>query len=318
MTRDFLASGKAEVISPEEREKALKSLSIHSHTCSEFDCAMKIGEITGADYVIYGILERMYKVFQFQVTIIQLPSGILEKSLKRKFSENSIPSDIAKEVSVVSDTFLDVIPLYHNDSPDRVSTRSLPGEVTVDSLLERVVIDQFPDIGEYGPAGAILNYNNIFPGAREWEKFSANDVTELLNFFKHLGDQTASSMSELYSYVNFFKKFDLDTYAIKNCSIGALDMLLAHEIPVLMVYRGNVRVLTGYSGLPENENSYYYLDGGEILPIGELGGMELRGTLFAVNKPGRFRGHSQEKLSKAIERFKDTWNDTPELINIEE
>lgn len=316
LIRDLLTSGKAVIVSHEEREAAFKSMGRKSHTCGEFDCAMKLGEKTNADYVIYGTLERRFIIFQFDLTIIKLPSGITEKNLKRKFQENSRPPEIAKEASVVSDAFLEVIPQYRSESPEKMFAQTFPQEAIVDSLPEKVLIALLTEYGKYGPPEVILHYHKIYPGLKDWENFMADDITKMFNYFKHMGNEVATSLSKLYAYGNFFNKFDMEAYAIKNCSVGALDMLLALEIPVLMVYRGNIRILTGYRGLPESETSYFYLDGGEILPTNELTGFELRWVLFAVNKPGRYRGHSRAKLEKAIGRFKDTWNDTPELVAV--
>ena len=318
LRRDFLASGNAEVISTEEKYEILNRMEIKPYTINTREVAVKVAKEAGADFVLYGNIERTYLIYDFTISLVRVSPEINELTKEGRLEEWHGPAEVAEITAKISRAFVKIIPEAKISSPERKRMPVQREEAVPDTMLTRFKMEDVTDPGERGPLEVIMNHFKVFPAPEKWNRLLlGEDMTTLFDFLRIQKRESNPSLAMLQKFGEFAEENGMEAYMLKNCNIKALYSILSLNIPILIIYRDNIRIFTGFNGLPDNVNSYFSLDRGEILPLNEISEKDIIANLFVVNPPGRYRGHSREKLVATISRFPDTWKQFPSLLDFE-
>jgi len=126
-------------------------------------------------------------------------------------------------------------------------------------------------------------------------------------------------MSRLQMYGEFALRYNMQAYLIKNCSIRAVNVLLANKIPVFYSEDGSaVNLLVSYNGLRPDGDCVFKTNYQDEFESFNLIHRKLICVLIILPKPGKKGGISREYLETAIARYQNDWGKTPSLVEVKE
>jgi hypothetical protein len=243
---------------------------------------------------------------------------VIQRIVSGAFSETSSPEEIGRLVREEMKRIVTYIPLPSElgsiGAVIRENTIN-PDEMPKSSSLELPRADQF------GSLEQVLNYYRIFPGELEYLKLDQQQqITRVqMEADADLDADLMQTFTRLQMWGEFSLRYNMQSYLIKDCSIQALNVLLANKIPVFFTDDGkNISLLTGYSQYKANGTSIFQTNYNDEFDSTYLTHRKLLAIMIILPKPGKKGAVSQDYLETAISRYHNDWGKTPALVEIKE
>ena len=125
-------------------------------------------------------------------------------------------------------------------------------------------------------------------------------ITNVLNYFYVCGD--------------FAIRHNLQAYLIKDCSVLAINLLLANKIPVFFTDG----ILIGYTSLSREGFCLFKTIEKQYIYSTDLTYRKRMAVMFMAPKPGRKRGITREYLENSVGFFHNEQGIAPTLIEIKD
>ncbi|MBN1291392.1 MAG: hypothetical protein JXB48_06090 [Candidatus Latescibacteria bacterium] len=314
--RELNRHGGLEIVDREASEKYLRDKGLDEWVNNR-DIAIEVGEALGADIVIYSSLGRNYDTFVYSIAFLEVERDIIQRIVQGSFSETDPPARIGRLIRNDMTRLSIFIPTPSELADPGINLR----EQTVDPdvLPKKMVIEEFPNMGMYGIMEQILTYYRVFPGEIEYMKFEQQRNMTRLQFRDDMDSELTELFNKFRIYADFAIRHNMQVYFIKDCSIRAVNVLLANKIPVLFSPNGEgMSVLVGYGGLRADGYSYFIPYGTEPFEAYDFTHRQRVAVMIILPKAGRKGGISRQYLESAIGRYRDEWDKSPQLVEIKE
>ncbi len=166
----------------------------------------------------------------------------------------------------------------------------------------------------------MFSYYRVFPGELEYMKLSQDQqITRVQLDDGDMNSDLFQTFSRMQMYGEYALRYNMQSYLIKNCSIRALNVLLANKIPVFWTDdEKEISLLTGYRGLRSDGVSIFRTNMNAEFDSFYLTHRKLIAIMIILPKPGKRGGISRDYLETAVSRYHDDWGKTPKLVEIKE
>ena len=314
--RELNRHGGLEVIDREASEKYLRDKGLPEWVNNR-DLAIEVGNALGADIVIYSSLGRNYNTFIYSIAFIEVERDIIQRITQGYFSESDTPARIGRLMRYEVSKLVNFIPLPSElNNPGAIVREET---INPDNLPREGIVETFPNMGMYGVIEQILTYYRVFPGEVEYMKFEEQRSITRLTFREDMDEEITKLFNKFRNYADFAMRYNMQVYFIKDCSVRAVNVLLANKIPVMFSQSGEgISVLIGYGGLREDGYCYFIPYGEDAFESYDFTHRQRVAVMFILPKPGRKGGISREYLETAVGRYRDEWNKSPKIVEIKE
>ncbi|MCE5249307.1 hypothetical protein LLG96_03720 [bacterium] len=314
--RELNRFGGLEIVPREESERYLKGKGLPEWVNNR-DMALEIGEALKADIVIYSSIGRNYDSFVYSIAFLEVDRDIIQRILHGAFRDSDPPETIGKQMKyeISKITMFIPTPSELSDPGSLVRTET----VDPDKLPPKVLLEEYPNMGRYGAMEQLLAYYRVFPGELEFIKFEEGRTITRLQLRDDMDEELTKLFERFRYYADFALRYNMQVYFIKDCSVRAVNVLLANKIPVLYSPNGEgLSVLVGYGGLRPDGYSYFFPFGSDPFESYDFTHRQRVAVMIILPKPGRKGGISKQYLESAVGRYRDEWNKTPTLVEIKE
>jgi hypothetical protein len=314
--RELNRHGGLEIVDREESERYLREKGLDEWVNTR-NLALEVGEALKADIVIYSSIGRNYDTFVYSIAFLEVDRDIIQRILHGSFMDSDPPETIGKIVKYEISKLVIFIPTPTELADPGVNYR----ETTVDpdNLPPKVIIEDYPNMGRFGVMEQLMSYYRVFPGELEYMKFDQERTVTRLEFRDDMDEELTKLFYRFRFYADFALRYNMQVYFIKDCSVRAVNVLLANKIPVLYSPNGeSMSVLVGYGGLRPDGFCYFIPYGTDPFESYDFTHRQRVAILIILPKPGRKGGISKKYLESAIGRYRDEWNKTPTLVEIKE
>ena len=314
--RELNRHGGLEIVDRELSEKYLREKGLKEWVNNR-NIAIELGEALEADIVIYSSIGRNYDTFVYSIAFIEVERDIIQRVLQGSFRDSDPPSHIGKLMKYEVSKLVMFIPTPSELSDPGVVLRE--DTVDPDNLPKKLIIEEFPVMGRYGIMEQILTYYRVFPGEIEYMKFDQQRNITRLRFRDDMDEEITQLFNRFRIYADFALRHNMQAYFLKDCSIRAVNVLIANKIPVLYSPTGEgMSVLIGYGGLRPDGYCYFIPFGTDPFEAYDFTHRQRVAIMIILPKTGRKGGISRQYLDTAIERYRDEWNKTPRLVEVKE
>ncbi len=315
--RELNRKGGLEVVSREKSEEWLKEKGKEAWAVDNRELARETAKALGADIVIYSSLSRSFNSFVYSMAFLEVERDVIQRVLNGSFNETASPSELGRLVGLEMKKLVGYIPL-----PSEIGNQGLAirqETVDPDNLPRRAEIE-LPRMDQYGSAEQVLSYYRVFPGEVEFMKLEMDQQITRVQFEdQDIDSELMRVFSRMQMYGEFALRYNMQAFLIKNCSIRALNVLLANKIPVFFTGDdGNISLLTGYTGLREDGYSIFRTNFNDEFDSFFLTQRRLIAVMIILPKPGRKGGISRDFLETAVSRYHNDWGKSPELVELKE
>ncbi|MHB9028080.1 MAG: hypothetical protein ACYC9O_04885 [Candidatus Latescibacterota bacterium] len=315
--RELNRKGGLVIVDREQSEAYLRKKGLPEWAVDNRELAIEVGKALGADIVIYSTLSRNLGSFVYSLGFLEVDRDVIQRILNGSFSETASPGEIGKFINEEVRKLVNYIPL-----PSELGDRGLAfREETVNpDNLPRSAEIELPRMDRFGAVEQVLSYYRVFPGEMEYVKLDIDQqITRVQLEEGDIDGDLMRTFSRMQMYGEYALRYNMQSYLIKNCSVRALNVLLANKIPVFWTDDGmNVNLLTGYTGLRQDGVSIFRTFTNDEFDSFYLTHRKLIAILVILPKPGKKGGISREYLETAISRYHNDWGKTPELVEIKE
>lgn len=314
--RELNRHGGLEIIDRKASEKYLRDRGLPEWVNGR-DLAIEVGNALGADIVIYSSLGKNYNTFIYSIAFIEVERDIIQRILHGNFSETDTPAYIGRLMKLEMSKLVNFIPLPSelNDPGSIVREET----VNPDNLPREVNMGDYPNMGMYGIMEQIMTYYRVFPGEVEFMRFEEQRTITRFDLRDDMDEELMKLFTRFRIYADFALRYNLQVYFIKDCSVRAVNVLLANKIPVLYSSTGeSMSVLIGYGGLRDDGYCYFMPYGEDIFESYDFTHRQRVAIMIILPKPGRKGGLSRVYLEAAVGRYQDEWNKTPTIVEIKE
>ena len=314
--RELNRRGGLEIIDRELSEEYLKGKGLDEWVNNRV-LAIEVGEALEADIVIYSSLGLTNDTFIYSIALIEVERDIIQRVLQGSFKSSDPPSYIGKIMKYEVAKLITFIPTPSELADPGVIIRE--NTVDPDNLPKKAMIEVFPSMARYGIMEQILTLYRVFPGEIEYMKFDQQRNMTRLQFRDDMDEELTQLFNRFRIYADFAIRHNLQVYFIKDCSIRAVNVLIANKIPVLYSPTGeSLSVIIGYGALRPDGYSYFIPFGTEPFEAYDFTHRQRVAIMIVLPKAGRKGGISKKYLESAIERYRDEWNKTPKLVEVKE
>lgn len=274
--------------------------------------AQRVGAALGAHIVIYSTIDRKNDFFNYKIYLLEVERDIIQRSLSGSFPSTYSPNEIGRRVNEEFIKISRYIPLPSEIIDPGGSIRDV--SVDPEKLMPESIIKNFPPPERYGITEQILSYFRIFPGEEEYKKFDQQKSISRLITRDELDPELTQILNEYYMLGDFVIRYNLQAYLIKDCSVGAINVLLANKIPVFV----GTRLLTGYSEMRMHGYCLYHTHDNQHVEALEMTHRSRITVMFVAPRPGKRLGLSKNYLEKSIAIFRDEYGKVPTLVEVKE
>ena len=314
--RELNRNGGIELV---DREKSERWLLEHNRSAgvNNREIAGEVAKALGADIVIYSTLMRTYDTFAYDIALLEVDRDVIQRILSGAFKESTSASEIGRVIRTEMKKIVQYIPLPSELSNPGVALRQ--EVVNPDNLPKSLRID-LPRLDQYGTLEQVFTYWRVFPGEVEYQKLEVNQQLTRVQFDRDEMDaELYQTLSRLQMYGEFSLRYNLQAYLIKNCSIRAVNVLIANKIPVFYSDDGKtVSLLSGYSRLRDDGYCVFHTNFNDNFESYDLIHRKLICILIILPRPGKKGGISRDYIETAISRYPNDWGKNPSLVEIKE
>lgn len=314
--RELNRKGGLEIVDRGKSAEYLKSKKLMDGVDNR-DLAIEVGEALGADIVIYSTLDRNYDTFVYNIAFLEVKKDVIQRIVNGSFSETSSPSEIGRIIRSKMRLLENYIPLPSElDNPGMAIREET---VNPDDLPKSAEID-LPRMDQYGSIEQVFNYYRVFPGEFEYMKLDqTQQITRYQMEDEDIDAELMKTFSKLQMLGEFALRYNLQAYMIKDCSIRALNVLLANKVPVFFTDDGrSISLLVSYSGLRNDGVSIFKTNFNDEFDSFYLIHRRLIAILIILPKPGKKGGVARDYLEAAISRYHNDWGKSPSLVELKE
>jgi len=314
--RELNRHGGIEIIDRELSEKHLRDQGLEEWINNR-DLAIEVGSALGADIVMYSSLGKGGRFFNYSIAYIEVKRDIIQRVVHGFFNDSDTPADIGRIMKFEMSKFTNFIP-----APSELDD---PGSLIRDNTIDPYelppvsLMENFPGIGMYGIMEQILTYYRIFPGEIEYIKLEQARQITRLEFREDMDQDLTKLFSKFRIYADFALRHNMQVFLIKDCSIRAVNLLLANKIPVIYSPDGTaLSILMGYVNLRQDGYALFLPAGTDPFESYDFTHRRRVGMMIALPKPGRKGGITKQYIEDSIAIYKDEWDKTPRLVEIKE
>ncbi|MBT4484936.1 MAG: hypothetical protein HOC71_14800 [Candidatus Latescibacteria bacterium] len=304
-------TGGMEIIDREKAEQYLIDRGLAPWVESR-EMAFELGEALEADIVIFSTIKKQYDNFLFNIIFLEIDRDIIQRNIRGSFRVSESASAIGKVVKEKMQKLLDYIPTPSELNDPGAMLREKT--VNPEKLPTSITLEDIPQIDRFGYIEQIFSYYRVFPGEIEYQKFEQQDTINKLQFREELDEELTDILNKFYVYGDFAIRHNLQAYLIKDCSMQAINILLANKIPVLYIEG----ILVGYSNLTPGGFCIFKTIDKRHVENYELTHRKRVAVMFIVPKIGRRMGFSKEYLEYAVGFYRDELGKTPKLVEIKD
>ena len=309
--RELARAGGMEIIERGKSDKYLKEKGLDSFIETR-ELAFETGGVLGADIIIYSTIEKKYDNLLYSIVFLEVEKNIIQRNINGSFRVSESASEIGRIMKEQTQKLLKYVPL----PSELVDPGSVFRERTIDyeRLPTSVEIEDIPPMDRFGYIEQIFSYYRVFPGEVEYEKFQQQKLMTRFAFREDLNEELTDILNNFYIYGDFAIRHNLQAYLIKDCSVQAINVLLANKIPVFYIDG----VLIGYKGLAPGGSCLFNTMDNRFVETFDLTHGKRLAVMFVVPKPGRKNGISKGYLERAVGYYRDEWSKTPTLVEIKD
>jgi len=314
--RELNRHGGLEIIKRELSEEYLKGKGLEEWVNNRVQ-AIEVGEALEADIVIYSSLGLTNDTFVYSMALIEVERDIIQRVLQGSFKSSDPPSYIGKIMKYEVAKLIMFIPTPSELADPGVIIRE--NTIDPDNLPKKAIIENYPPMARYGIMEQLFTLYRVFPGEIEYMKFDQQRNMTRLQFRSNMDEELTQLFKKFRVYADFALRHNLQAYFIQDCSIRAVNVLIANKIPVLYSPTGeSLSVIVGYGALRPDGYSYFIPFGTEPFESYSFTHRQRVAIMIILPKSGRKGGISKKYLESAIERYRDEWNKTPKLVEVKE
>ena len=309
--REFNRAGGIDIIDREKSEHYLKERDLNEWVNTR-ELALEVGEALGVDIVIYSTIGKKYDSFIYSLSFLEVEKDVIQRTLHGSFPISSSPSEIGRIMKTEAEKMQRYVPL----PSELVDPGLLIREKTVnpERLPVSAKIDGLPPIDRFGFIEQIFSYYRVFPGEQEYTKLENQTNITKFSFREELDDELTRELNQFYIYGDFAIRHNLQAYLVKDCSINAINVLLANKIPVFYIDG----IIIGYSNLTLDGYCIYHTIDKQVTDVIDLTHRKRIAVMFIVPKLGQKFGVSKEYLEFAVGFYHDELGKNPTLVEIKE
>lgn len=315
--RELNRKGGLEIVDRLKSEEYLRKNKLNEGIDNR-ETATMVGKALGADIVIYSTLDRNSNTFAYSIAFFEVERDVIQRIVNGAFNETASPMEIGRMVREEMKRLITYIPLP--SELGNIGSVIREDTVNPDELPKSAEIE-LPRGDQFGALEQVLSYYRLFPGELEYLKLDQQqDITRIqMEADPDIDAELVKTFTRLQMYGEFALRYNLQSFLIKDCSIRALNVLLANKIPVFFTDDGrNIGLLNGYSQLKGNGTSIFRTNYSDEFDSSYLIHRKLIAILVILPKPGKKGGISREYLETAISRYHNDWGKTPSLVEIKE
>lgn len=315
--RELNRKGGLEVVDREKAEEWMKKKGLPEWGVDNRETAIEVSKALGADIVIYSTLSRSFESFVYSMAFMEVERGVIQRILNGSFFETASPQEIGRLVNTEMKNLVGFIPL-----PSELGNMGLAlREETVDpDKLPRGAEIELPRMDRFGSIEQVLSYYRVFPGEMEFMKLDMEQqITRIQYDDMEVDAELMKTFTRMQMYGEFALRYNMQAYMVKNCSVRALNVLLANKIPVFYTEDGSVvSLLSAYSNLREDGVSIFRTNMNDQFDSFNFTQRKLIAIMVLLPKPGKKGGISRDYLEAAVSRYHNEWGKSPELVEVKE
>lgn len=318
VAREARRQGGAEIVDRERAAAWLRERRLPEWAVDNRDLAREMGLALGADAVIYSDLIHKGSQFVYHMVVLEVKRDVIQRVVNGSFRDAAAPGEIADVVTADMKKINKYIPRPEDIEDPGLALREKL--VNPDSLPVSAEAG-LPPMDAFGEIEQVLSFYRVFPGDAEFLKLSVDQRITRIQFDEEesVNEALRRTYSRMQMYGEFALRYNLQAYLVKNCSVRALNVLIANKVPVFMTLdEENIRLVNGYRGLQGNGDCIFRSSLGDDFSSIELVHRNLIAVLVILPKPGKKGGISRESLQKAVGVYHNDWGKTPELVEIRE
>jgi hypothetical protein len=309
--RDFKRIGGMEMLDREEAERIIRENGGDGWVATRQQASF-IGNKMNADIVVYTTLQKNYDYFHYSISFYQVKTDMIQRSVNGTFINTESASSLSKLVSKETDKFKTFIPSPYELEDPGANIRVVT--VDPDNLPREHQIENIPEGSEFGGLERVLSHFRVFPSDTEYYTLAQGTRVIRFNLTQEMDEELTHRYNTYNAYGDFALRHDLQAFFIENCSIRAVNVLVANNIPVFY----NDDIITGYQSLGADNYCIFNTISNAYFDTANMSHRDRMVVMFIVPNVGRKGGVSREYLDAAISRFKDEWDETPVLHEITE
>ncbi len=317
ITRELNRKGGLEIVDRIKSEEYLKQKKLNEGIDNRVT-AVEVGKALGADIVIYSTLTRSSRNFGFSIAFFEVERDVIQRIVNGSFSETASAEEIGRLVRDEMKRLVTYIP-----SPSElasIGTVLRENTVNPDDLPKSSDIE-LPAADQFGALEQALAYYRVFPGELEYLKLDQQqEITRVqMEADVDIDADLMKTFTRMQMFGEFALRYNLQSYLIKDCSVRALNVLIANKVPVFFTDDGrNIGLLNGYSQLKGNGSSIFRTNYNDEFDSSYLTHRKLIAIMVILPKPGKKGGISHDYLETAISRYHNDWGKTPTLVELKE
>ena len=312
LMRELLREGGIVLLDRDESERIIREGGGEGWVSNRTD-AKAIGEAMDADVVIFSTIVRVNKIFKYTISFYQVKDDTVQRYLNGSFNITESPSGIGRIITGEAAKLMMYVP-----TPDELVDPGINLRVTMvdpHDLPSSHEIENIPRSTRFGSIEQVFSYYRVFPGDEQYMKLATGTAATRIHFEEEELDQELRDRYNMYNaYGDFAIQYDMQAFFIENCSTGAINLLVANNIPVFY----NDDIIIGYSGLAPDGYCIFKTLYNDYFESSNMTHRNRLVVMFMVPQPGRIGGVSKDYLETAVEEFKDEWDKKPKLDEIKE
>ncbi|MFC1693988.1 hypothetical protein ACFL1R_10830 [Candidatus Latescibacterota bacterium] len=309
ITREFTRMGGVEIIERERAEEYLKSKGLDEWIGTR-ELALEVGEELGADIVVFSSLSRKYDNIFYTIYFLEIDRDILQRTLRGYFLASSSANEIGRRMKTETEKLFRYIPKLSELADPGVMFRE--ESVNPERLPVSAEIEDLPPIDNFLYIEQVFSYFRVFPGETEYQKLQQQKILTRFKFREDLDEELTDVLNNFQIYGDFAMRHNLQAFLIKDCSVRAINVLLANRIPVF--YTDGI--LIGYSNLRPDGYCFFKNIENQLIESYDLTHRKRVAAMFIVPKLGTKLGFSKSYLEEAVGYYNDEFNKTPRLVEI--
>ena len=274
--------------------------------------AFDMGEELNADVVIFTSLARRHQFIAYAMTFLEVQKDVVQRTMTGNFEAVISPSGVGR---IVNEQMLSLVrylprPSELDDPAEAIRDNSIDPS----KLPSTTIIEGIPPIDRFLYVEQLFSYFRVFPGEAEYTKFEQQKIMTRLVKRQDMDEELSSILQGLYITGDFALRHGLQAYMIQDCSLGAINVLLANGIPVFF----SKGIITGYSNLEADGYCLYHtIDKLMFESIG-VSHRDRVTVMIILPRPGRKYGLSKTYLDTAVAYYLDELGKTPRLVEVKD
>jgi hypothetical protein len=311
LIRELTRQGGMELLRKDAADKWLADKGYTSGVNNR-NIALETGAAFDADIIIFSYIIKRYDDFVYRIVLLEVNRDVVQRTIDGEFRITASPNEIGRLITAEIPKLVRYIPKRAEIADPAFAIR----QITIDPerLPPYAEINELPPLDYFGYIEQVFAYYDVYPGEIEYLRFNQQDQIHRLIRSEDMDEELRSQVNQYYMLGDFAIRQGLQAFLIQNCSVRAINVLIANRIPVFV----NGAVLVAYDGLTLDGYSMMRTIDNNYIDSLDLTYRDRMAVMIVTPKPGKYRGISKDYLKTAISLYPNEWGETPALVEIVE